>query len=255
MRKMLKTVVAVAMCLFMLGPVITAKADFTPSVSSKPAPEIVTKPDGNGKEIVGHVRDENGNILSTEYSGCIIVTPISKVDTSTEIPKEAATLLKKVYNDIVMDKTVFSKYSSLNQLVKEALGEGKDGDDLVVRDIFDVTAVSNGILTNLPPAGHTMDVTFDLDIGPNTFVAVMAYLDGEWRLIPDVINNGDGTVTCIFDEFCPVMFLTPGTGVKGTLAPVTGDTVMKDITLWIVLAGASLVAMIGVLVVYRRKRY
>ena len=42
--------------------------------------------------------------------------------------------------------------------------------------------------------------------------------------------------------------------MKGQLVPVTGDTVMKDVTLWVVLAGVSLVVMIGVVLVYRRKR-
>jgi len=254
MKKRVKGVVAVALSLIMMCPVITAKADFTPSVSYKPAPEIVTTPDGNGNEIIGYVKDEDGNILSTEYTSSIIITPIAEVDTSTRIPKSAAEELKKVYNDIVLGKTKFSDYPDLNKAVAEAIGQGKDGDDLVVRDIFDITEVSDTLLKYLPGKGNTIDLTFDLDIPANEFVAVMIYINGQWELATDVINNGDGTVTITFEHFSPVAFLVHGTGVKGELVPVTGDNTMNDITLWIALAGVSLVAMIGVGIVYRRKR-
>ena len=254
MRNRVKGIVAVALSLIMMCPVLTAKADFTPSVGYKPAPEIVTKPDGNGNEIIGHVKDPNGNILSTEYKSSIIVTPIAEVNTSKEIPKSAADELKKVYNDIVVEKTKFSNYPDLNKLVEKEIGQGKNGDDLVVRDIFDVTEVSDTLLKYLPGKGNTIDLTFDLDIPADKFVAVMVYKNGQWELMPNVINNGDGTVTVTFEHFSPVAFLVHGTGVKGNLVPVTGDNTMKDITLWLVLLGVSLVAMVGVGVSYRRKR-
>ena len=254
MRNRGKGIIAVALCLIMMCPALIAKADFTPSVGYKPAPEIVTTPDGNGNEIIGYVKDPNGNILSTEYRGSIIITPIAEVDTSKLIPKSAADELKKVYNDIVLEKTKFSDYPELNQMVEATLGQGKNGDDLVVRDIFDVTEVSDTLLKYLPGKGNTIDLTFDLDIPADKFVAVMVYKNGQWELAPNVINNGDGTVTVTFEHFSPVAFLVNGTGVKGNLVPVTGDDAMKDITLWLVLAGVSMVAMIGVLVSYRRKR-
>ena len=254
MKKRVKGVIAVALSLIMMCPVITVKADFTPSVSYKPAPEIVTTPDGNGNEIIGYVKDEDGNVLSTEYTSSIIITPIAEVDTSTRIPKSAAKELKKVYNDIVLGKTKFSDYPDLNKAVSEAIGQGKDGDDLVVRDIFDITEVSDTLLKYLPGKGNTIDLTFDLGVAKDEFVAVMIYINGQWELATDVINNGDGTVTITFEHFSPVAFLVHGTGVKGELVPLTGDNTMKDITLWIALAGVSLVAMIGVAIVYRRKR-
>lgn len=254
MKKNIKRVIAFLLCLTVVGPVITTRAEFTPSVSSKPAPEIVTTPDGEGREIIGYVKNSSGNVLSTEYKGALIVTPISEADTSSQIPKKAAEELKIVYNDIVLGKTVFSKYDALNRMVESALGAGKNADALVVRDLFDITEVSSTIKSNLPGQGNTMDITFDLDIAADEFIAVMVYRDSKWQLIPNVVNNGDGTITCTFDYFCPVAFLVPGSGVKGQLVPVTGDTVMKDVTLWVVLAGVSLVVMIGVVLVYRRKR-
>ena len=254
MRNRRKGIAIMALCLIMMCPVLTAQADFTPSVGYKPAPEIVTTPDGNGNEIIGYVKDPNGNILSTEYKSSIIITPIAEVNTSKEIPKSAADELKKVYNDIVLEKTKFSAYPDLNQMVVNAFGQGKNGDDLVVRDIFDITEVSNTLLKYLPGKGNTIELTFDLDIPAGGFVAAMVYKNGQWELVQKVVDNGDGTFTFTFEHFSPVAFLTYGTGVKGNLVPVTGDNTMKDITLWLVLLGVSLVAMVGVGISYRRRR-
>lgn len=251
MRK-LRGAIALALCL-MMCPIMVTHADFTPSVGYKPAPEIVTTPDADGRPIIGYVKNENGDILSVEYLGSIIITPIAEVDTSKDISKKAADELKKVYNNIVLGKTDFSKHSELNQWVSANLGKGKDGGDLVVRDIFDITEISDTLLKYLPGQGNTIDLTFDLDVPAGEKVAPMVYINGKWEMAPKVVNNGDGTITVTFEHFSPVAFLVEGTGIKGNLVPVTGDTVSKDVTLWIVLAVASLAAMIGLGVYYRRR--
>ncbi len=69
--------------------------------------------------------------------------------------------MKKVYNSIVLGRTDFSKHARLNDWVKANVGQDKDGGDLVVRDIFDITEVSDTLLKYLPGEGNTIDLTFD----------------------------------------------------------------------------------------------
>ena len=41
---------------------------------------------------------------------------------------------------------------------------------------------------------------------PPVEVAVFSYVDGEWIEAVSVTNNGDGTVTVVFEDICPVAF-------------------------------------------------
>ena len=253
MRTKLKGIVAILLCL-MMCPIIVAQADFTPSVGHKSEPDIVTTPDENGDPVIGEVVDPDGNVLSKEYLWSLIVTSIAQADTSTKIPDSARRELKKVYNDIVLGKTDFTTYRDLEQWIKNNLGAGKTANDMVVRDIFDITEVSDTLLQYLPGKGNTIDLTFDLDVAADQKIAAMIFIDGKWELAPNVRNNGDGTVTITFEHFSPVAFLAEGTGVKGNLVPVTGDNQMDDMMLWIVLAVGSLTAIVAVGIIYHRRR-
>ena len=52
-------------------------AEFVPSVSYVPYPGLVViDEDSEGNKIVGYVTDSSGNVLSTEYHGCILITPV-----------------------------------------------------------------------------------------------------------------------------------------------------------------------------------
>ena len=52
-------------------------AEFVPSVSYVPYPGLVViDEDSEGNKIVGYVTDSSGNVLITEYHGCILITPV-----------------------------------------------------------------------------------------------------------------------------------------------------------------------------------
>ena len=62
--------------------------------------------------------------------------------------------------------------------------------------------------------GITISVDFDLGVGPEVEVIVLSYRDGKWSQVEEVINNGDGSITCVFEHFCPVIFCVPASTLE-----------------------------------------
>ncbi len=236
MKKLICILTVLTLCAALVVP---AMAEFTPSVSEKPAPEIVPVPDGEGGDGIAIILDEDGNIVEYVYTGCLIVTPVSEVNTSTEIPEESRALLLEVYNKLRSGATVIP-YDQFNA--------GLDPDKMVIRDLFDATFICREHPEMLIEDGINMRITFDLGIAAGEDVYVSAYVDGQWEPIVDTVNNGDGTITCLFDQLCPIAF-----SVEGAVTPPagTGDPAGENLTLWFVLGGAALVALVALAVVYK----
>ncbi len=224
---------------------------FVESITYKPAPELVM---GNEeKPIIGHVVDPEGNILTTEYHDCIVITPVSEAETSDKIPADAAALLLDVYSKISADGYKFSAMSDeLNKMVASDLGEGCDADDLVIRDLFDVTVLCDELKENLAPVGNTLTLTFKVSVDKDVPVYVMTYSDGKWEPIVKTVNNGDGTISCTFEHFCPVVFMVPTENPDDT--PQTGDT--TNDTFWVVVMISATLLMVALVAanVYSVKR-
>lgn len=231
-------------------------ADFVPSITYKPAPELVTTAGEDGRRIIGYLKDKDGNILSTEYEECLLITPLSEIDNADQLSDEEKQLLKDKYNEFANGTTTLSDACpALNDAVASALGAGKNANDLVIKDFFDATALCEELKTLLPIDGNTIDLTFDIGVAPGTFVAAMVYVNGQWVMVDNVVNNGDGTITGTFEDICPVAFLVPADTVEDTTntTPVTGDANGNSVVIWSAVAGVSLLAIIAVAVIYRRK--
>jgi hypothetical protein len=98
----------------------------------------------------------------------------------------------------------------------------------------------------LKEEGVTLTVTFELGVGPYEDVVVVAYIDGQWVVIEDVTNNGDGTVTCVFEDICPVAFAVKER--SGSNNPATGDLAGNRMVLFVgmmVLSAAGIVALLA----------
>lgn len=223
MKKLISCLLVLVLCLSMACAVTAAENDFVPSITYKPAPEL--------KPIEGH-------------EDCIIITPVSDAEKSDKIPEDAKRLLLKLYDDILKDKEDFSEVSGLLKLIKEKLGEDKTTNDLVVRDLFDVTALCDDLKTDLP-----IKLTFNGTFKPDDFVAVVVYQDGKWVLADSVINE-DGSITATFNTYGPVAFLVPGEKNEAEGPTGTGDT--TNFVLWSVMATLSLMAIVLLFVGYRR---
>lgn len=246
----MKKILSFVMVLVLIAIPMSVFADnFVPSISYKPAPEIVPIDPATG--LIGEV---DGNVGTDDhdkyvYHDCLVITPVSEAATSDRIPDDAATLLLRVYDELLAQNTKLSGLSDeLNQLVAAKLGNGKDADDLVVKDLFDVTVLCEELKVSLAPIGNTLDLTFDIGVAADEEVFIMTYKDNKWSPIEDVVNNGDGTVTGTFEAFCPVAFLVEGEG--GSHSPETG---VFDITyLWIIVAAASAILVVAIVISNRR---
>jgi hypothetical protein len=224
------------------GVAFAAEDDFVPSISYKDGPTLVTREDGAGGVAVGVIRDAEGNDISYVYEeDCLVVTTIAQAlrDIETGIPNEAELLLEEVYRGI-LGGTMDMPF--------------ENSDDLAIIQMMDATFLCNGAADGedheklLETEGVRMELIFDLGVGAGVPVSVMCYVDGKWIEV-ETVNNGDGTVTCLFEKTCPIVFAVPTNAVE---TPPTGDNSTAELGLWIGLLIASSVAM-TCLVIFRRK--
>lgn len=236
MRRIVTLLLVLVLCISLACPVFAD--EFVPSISDKNAPEIVPGKDPDGKPTIGRIL-KDGEVIDYIYEGCLVVTPVSQAKTSTLIPDAAEELLLDVYAKL---------NSGAMQLPYEKISSKLDPKKMVIRDLFDASWLCEEHPEMVAPAGVTVELTFDLGVGKNTDVYVMTYKNNAWNPIVSVENNGDGTVTCVFEDFCPIAFAVQ----QGSSTPPsqTGDT--ADLTLWIALLAVSALGLVAV-VVFRRK--
>lgn len=230
MKRILSLMIVVTLCMSLLAS-YTFASDFVPSIGDKDHPEIVPV----GGDVIGQIVSPDGTVVDDVDTGCLVVTPVSEANSSTEIPEEARETLLDVYEQLSNGSMELPYDNSVNP------------DDMVIRDLFDLSFLCQEhpeMLEN----GNTLKLTFDLGVSAGDVVVAMVYVNGEWIEV-ELINNGDGTVTCFFSEVCPVVF-----SVKQTeTPPQTGDFSGNEILLWVLLMTGSLVAFVVCVVVYRKK--
>lgn len=196
--------------------------DFVPSISYKDGPGIVdASMGGEGVE------------------ECVIVTTIEQAeDKNTDISQEDRDLLLEVYE----------------KLQDGSMTLPLEG-DYVVRELVDVSFEYEDCRQieehghkdeNLKDEGVTLTVTFDLDIGKYQDVVVLVYVDGQWVKVENVKNNGDGTVTCVFEDICPVAFVVEDKEL--TQNPTTGDEAGKNLAPVIAMMCLSAVGIVALVV-------
>lgn len=212
-----------------------ASANFVPSITYKDGIPVI--------DIESNIEIDGGNSWGSGIDECVVVTSIAEaIEKSTDISQDDRDLLLKVY---------------------EALAKGEmelplEG-DYVIRDLVDISfeyedcrcIEEHGHKDKcLAEDGVTLTITFDMDVSSLADVVVMAYVNGEWTKIKSVTNNGDGTVTCIFEDICPVAFVVnENTSVD---APQTGDTMMSP-WVWLSVMAICLIGIVVLLSVKRKK--
>ncbi len=249
MKRIITLVLAVVLMLTIT--VSATAAEFVESITNKGAPQLVVIDQVDGKDVVGYIKDSNGDQLSTEYIECLIITSVSEAEDDPDIPDDAREELLEVYDELRKPGTNLSEVCpDLDDIVKNNWDPNKSANDLVVKDLFDISDLCDDIKDHLKD-GAVLDLTFDLGIASGTFITAMVYVDGKWQPVVSCVNNGDGTVTVEFDKICPVAFLVPGSGVSmSTVSPTTSDA--SGIVLYSGILFVSLMAIVA-LVIYRRK--
>ena len=245
MRRILCVLTVLLLCMSMVLPVFAADDGFVPSITYKPNPELVPVQGEDGEEYIGYVRDQDGNILSGVSEGCLRITPIAYVwDEEIEVPEKIEELLLFIYN-------------SLNDGSMEMPYEKHEADldpaNMVVRDLFDARWSCEEHPKMLEPEGVVLELTFDLGVVADAQIFVQTYdeVTKEWSPIVDVVNNGDGTVTCTFEHLCAIEFSMP---VKAaTSAPVV-EAQKPNVLPWIIILIAAACAAVAVVVVKNKKK-
>ncbi len=225
MKNVMCLLLCLLLCLSLAGPAFAAADDFVPSIGYKDGPEI-----------------EDAEQDDEDVGSCLIVTSLKEArEKTTDITQDERDELLDVYDKL------------LDGSMKLPLE-----DDYVIRELVDVSYKKtqcrdkdHGHKEWLAEENTTVTVTFDLGVDKDAKVEVLTYIDGKWAPIKQVINNGDGTVTCVFDDICPVAFCLSPEAQKDTAAPPrTGD----QIGLWVAVMAVSLGALVTLVLLRRRAK-
>lgn len=220
MKKLICMLTVVVLCIALACPVLAD--EFVPSISEKSAPELLS-----GKVV------KDGQTVAELEEDCLLITPVSKANQSDKIPDDAKNMLLSVYAGL---KDGTHKIDSVSS------------GDMVVRDLFDVTWLCSDHPEIVEPTGVHVELTFKLGVAKGEKIEVMTYKHGKWNAIVDVVNNGDGTVTCVFEDFCPVAFLVSADAEQGPSQ--TGDDAM--LILWISLMAVAAAGLVVLAIVGRK---
>lgn len=225
MRRIVCLLTVMLLCMALVLPGAAFADSFVPSVTYKDGPIIV-----------------EGDLSGEDVEDCLVVTSILAAENkTTDIRQESRDLLLEVY-------------AKLSDGSMQLPLEGS----YVIRELVDISykqsaCVEPGHIHEAELAKPDVDitVTLDLGIGKNVDVKVLHYHDGQWQSVKSVVNNGDGTLTCVFEHFCPVAFCVEESVVDDGPAQ-TGDTAGRQLGLWM---GAMVLsaAAAAVLVMSRRK--
>lgn len=195
MKKIIAVAAIVVLCMAVALPVAAYANGFVPSITYKGGPEVE---EALLLEDKAPAYGEDGNV-----HGCVVVTSIEQAnEKATDITQEERDLLLEVYQQ-------------LNDGTMTLPIEG----DYVIRDLVDVSfkhmecrsqqehGDKPGILKE---EKTTLTMDFDMGIEQGTDLVVMTYIDGVWEDIVSVEINEDGSVTCVFEDACPVAFVVKG---------------------------------------------
>lgn len=240
MKRVISLALVIVLCLCLGMPAFAAENEFVPSIGYKDAPEIVPTEDDEGEEAIGEILDEDGKVIDYIYGPCLVITSVAAAKTSTMIPEESREILLSVYEQLL---------ANTMQIPYEKHGADLKANEMVIRDLFDASWLCQEHPIMVAPKGVTVRITFNLGVKASDQIYCMTYMNGAWDPIVSLVNNGDGTVTCVFEDFCPIEF-----SIQSKTPPVpTGDTTGKFLPLWIGLLAASAAGVMTMLVVSRRK--
>ena len=168
MKKILSIVLAIVVCLSLVGIVAAAGDAFVPSITYKGQPEVTAVEGADG-------------------DGCLRIVPVAEAD---QLPEADRELLLKVYNELNDGTMTPPTEGTIRELLDVALCCDHDHAKQFAAGEIAIT------------------VTFDLGVEGDAAISAHSYVevDGEYKWVEaeSVVNNGDGTVSVTFKKLCPV---------------------------------------------------
>lgn len=214
--KRLFSLLAAALMMVLLAVPAFAANEFVPSIGYKDGPEI-----------------DEAEMNQEDVTACLVVTSLLQAqDKKTDISQEDRDLLLEVYEKLKANKM---------ELPLES-------EDLVIRELIDVSWREE----DCQEPGHphkewlqqentALTVTFKTNIPSDVEVVVLVYVNSEWVRVESVTQNSDNTLTCVFEDICPVAICVPSDANEPPA--VTGDDMGRMLWLWVLLLVCSVIAL------------
>lgn len=259
MKKIITLVCALLVCVSVTG---TAAAEvFTASVEQKGAPAVVEIMDEAGNSAIAALSGNLPEDLVLVSGDCLVITAVADAESSDRIPDASQQALLEVYNGL-RDGSIAVPFAEL---------DAEHADALVVRDLFDIswTGSEGSDFEKLLDAEDVfLEMTFALEIEADAKVYVMVYKNNAWQQIDQVTNNGDGTITCVFDHLCPVAVVVENNeaveaaslsaeraqGANPSQDTEAEETSEGNLLLWVGILAASVLGLTVLLAGKKRKQ-
>lgn len=249
--------IALALCLLCALPAFAV--NFTPSVESKPAPELVLLTDAQGNLVTAIITDKNGNQIPLPPGVELVVTATSGKEDALD--PEIRALLQRAEDQI----TRADHLGQLTPQLEEALTARQEADqsfegvaveNLVARDLFDVSFVRDGAaVANLLEDGQTVTFALKTDLTEADLSFMLHnYSDDLWEVVQDVTVR-DGVMTVTLGSLSPMAIAVDGGPVlshheNGLSAVNAGARVLRQF-----LIGALLLAgVVGLVICLSNRR-
>lgn len=226
--KRMTSLIAALLCAVTVSS--AAAAEFVPSIGYKDGPEVI--------EAILHPVEVT--VGGEEVTDCVVLTSIlAAQEKTTDIYQSARDLLIQVYG----------------RMEEEGIVLPLEDGDYVVRELVDISFKKTPCIEaehthedELEEEGIVLTAVLDLGVSADEKVVILSYRDGVWTEAVSTVNNGDGTVTCVLEHFCPVAICVAAESAD--VPPVaTGDS---GLNLWAALLSAACAGVV-VLAVFRRK--
>lgn len=196
--------------------------------------------------------DADGNEIVGVPEGYLIVTPVA----ASEMPSaEIKENLEAAYEQLQSVSSLTELSSDLEVVIKE-VSLDLAIDDLVIRDLFDVTVLGT-YAEYLSQEGNYISIRFKLSVDADSLAAVLHNIEGTtWETVSNdrITRNKDYTADVVFYELSPVAFLFDAGKLSvdpnAPDSPQTGEPESNTMA-WVV-AGVVIVAAVAYGVVKKR---
>lgn len=212
MKNVMRVLMVMILVLSMVTPSFAANTGFVGSISDKPATGLLPIGTDEHGLVYGIIYDPNGKQVACLHEGDIIATPLANIDNMGSIlSQDTIKLMWKVYKDMQSGKTDLADIEDLQDRVWDELGKHMDANDLVLRELIDVTILNSEYLNLVQKDGYTLKIKFNLQLDVKAFLEIMSYVENHWELAESIENTGDGIVV-VLEHLCPVAFLVEEDG-------------------------------------------